>query len=349
MGNKRARASSVDAQQAKQPRTDSPLTPDPVPAESDNSIANPSTVVEDTPRSGNLHGASDTSPGLQSSPAESTTASNQPESSQASAQRAPVTVDSHLRSYLKPYVIPRINRMLNYCNPSTPCFSIHTAPGNLTWGPAKGGADDLSCYYCLHAEKVKFWVVAEVVKLWFKDFNGHSPKQPAITVKPILMSDKERMELWLGREGNPKPPPLDSDGIRFHCTVADSRTEDHLIPDFDRLRDAREGYRPLSELPPLHHTDLRQDDIVLVEGFFRRAPSLIDSDGFKRTAKKWTQWKSDFELYSVCLLFSVPARARESKEEQVSLYVHLPIISPRIFIGFLPIAERSTPHVSYAE
>lgn len=62
----------------------------------------------------------------------------------------------------------------------------------LQWGPASGGADDLSTYLTIGGVPVKMWVTAEVKVPWFFKTNGSIQKRAAICFVPLRDCDAER-------------------------------------------------------------------------------------------------------------------------------------------------------------
>lgn len=119
-----------------------------------------------------------------------------------------IQLDIAYRSYFRPYIVTRLNKMLNYSNPSTSCYSVHHVPENIHWGMPGGGIDDMSEYYCVNNKPVKLWIIGEVIKSWFRDQEGYNPRQVSITVQPLVHSDFMKLNTWLSREGVPPPSKL---------------------------------------------------------------------------------------------------------------------------------------------
>ncbi|KAI1786951.1 hypothetical protein LXA43DRAFT_1098725 [Ganoderma leucocontextum] len=191
----------------------------------------------------------------------------------------------------------RLLAFLNYVDPVDNRYGVTKVPPSATWG----GDGNLAKVMRFNNELVTVWIPGVVATKWFINLKGEPQNRVHISVQPLRDVDKEASLDLLRRSSpfiEPKAGPIYAGKLMTQWVKGSDKP---IVKPFEEFFDATTHFRQKRLMKRLKQSDIGYGDIVLVECNLTRWKT-----GENKSEAEWVEWKTAFDLISVCLLESAP-------------------------------------------
>lgn len=113
------------------------------------------------------------------------------------------SITSQTREYFDTELATRLDKLAQYNNEATRCYSLKTLPiAHLQFGKEGLGRNDRSDYIVLREKPVTVWIVGELVVPLFKQ-HGLPRRKASVLIRPLIDNDLQRGLSVIEKLSNP--------------------------------------------------------------------------------------------------------------------------------------------------
>ncbi|KAG6378305.1 hypothetical protein JVT61DRAFT_14025 [Boletus reticuloceps] len=203
--------------------------------------------------------------------------------------------DNHVALY-EPKLRVRLQQLSTYVNKEANVYALGKLLPTATWGAFLPLADHQNELCNPSTNKpLTVWTVGHIATTWFAR-NGEPERQASIAVVPLSQSLIEQYNLLVG--GLLIPPSHTTDSVGAVRAVKWQSEKGSSMPTlFEEVFDAREVFTNKKDMPDYLVTDLKKNDLVLIEG-------KVTKYRAKDEHNKWSLQHVQMELAAISLLHS---------------------------------------------
>ncbi|KAG6382099.1 hypothetical protein JVT61DRAFT_742 [Boletus reticuloceps] len=222
--------------------------------------------------------------------------------------------DNHVALY-EPKLRIRLQQLSTYVNKEANVYALGKLLPTATWGAFLPLADHQN-ELCNPAtnQPLVVWTVGHIATTWFTR-NGEPEKQASITVVPLSQKLIEQYNLLIGGLSVPPSHTTGSIGAVRAVKWQSEKGSDTLTL-FEEVYDARNVFTNKKDMPGYLVTDLKKNDLVLIEGRFTKYRT-------KDEENKWSLQRVQMELDAISLLHSNNYQHSQASNARDILGLHI--------------------------